>query len=194
MMILSCGWMKIALFYLYLKKFMKKFKRKKITENEQWIDGISDQSTPETKEPHYETKEPPLSTSSELQKCQNLTKWRGSKIWSASGNSKLPGMESRMVTEGRSSERGMRWEIVLIDLSSPTLSPSTLDSAEQRGDGEWKRSCAKEKYLERARYEQWIDGIGDLCDAYLSKSNGEKFRRQVPMLSGKRRRVEKKKI
>lgn len=46
----------------------------------------------------------------------------------------------------------------------------------------------------RARYEQWIDGIGDLCEEYLSKSNGERFRKQVPMLSGKRRRIEKKKI
>jgi hypothetical protein len=44
----------------------------------------------------------------------------------------------------------------------------------------------------RERYEDWIEKIVELCCQYLSEKSGEKWRRQVPMLSGKRRRIEKR--
>jgi hypothetical protein len=70
-------------------------------------------------------------------------------------------------------------------------------SRDQGQDGGKDRERQEEREMEREmiqrRYEEWIDEIATLCDRYLSESNGEKLRRQIPMISGKRRRIEKKK-
>jgi uncharacterized protein YceK len=74
--------------------------------------------------------------------------------------------------------------------SSSSSSSSGGQGREGRGAGEEKEDDDLE--IAKGRYEEWIDGIAELCEKYLSKANGERFRRQVPMISGKRRRIQKK--